>query len=175
MYSEIINNQLKEKAPESTTLLNKISENSKEMIGNMSDIVWAIKPSNDSFRNIEDRMFNFATELCNAKEIELRMSPNNELEHLKIPMEHRRDLYLIFKEAVNNAVKYSACTILSIHFDKQGNRIQMQISDNGKGFDLNQIQNGNGLGNMKRRAEMHGWELEMSSEVGKGTEVRLRI
>lgn len=175
MYSEIINNQLKEKAPESSNLLQKISENSKEMIGNMSDIVWAIKPSNDSFRNIEDRMFNFATELCNAKEIELQMAPNNELEHLKIPMEQRRDLYLVFKEAVNNAVKYAACTILSIRFEKLSNQIQMQIKDNGKGFDLNKIQTGNGLGNMKRRAEMHGWVLEIISDEGKGTEVRLRI
>ncbi len=175
MYSEIINAQLKEKAPESTNLLNKISENSKEMISNMSDIVWAIKPSNDSFKNIENRMFNFASELCNAKGIELKMEPNIELEHLKIPMEYRRDLYLIFKEAVNNTAKYSGCTRLSIQFNKQSNQLQMIISDNGKGFDTSIVQNGNGLGNMKRRAEAHGWVLEIFSKQAKGVEVRLSM
>lgn len=175
MYSEIIKNQLKNKAPESSNLLNKITENSKEMIGNMSDIVWAIKPSNDSFKNIEERMFNFATELCNAKEIELLMEPNSELENLKIPMEHRRDLYLIFKEAVNNAIKYAGCTNLIIRFDKKGNKLEMLINDNGKGFDSRSVKSGNGLGNMKRRAELHGWELAIKSAEGKGTEVSLKI
>ncbi len=174
MYSEIINSQLKEKAPESTNLLNKISENSKEMISNMSDIVWAIKPSNDTFKNIESRMFNFASELCNAKGIALKMEPNNELEHLKIPMEQRRDLYLIFKEAVNNAVKYADCSVLTIVFSKLGT-IQMHINDNGKGFDLQSKSAGNGLENMKRRAISHHWDLEIQAVVGEGTKVVLKM
>ena len=108
MYSEIVSDQVKENNPESIPLLQHMSENSKEMMENMSDIVWAIKPANDEFKNIESRIFNFATELCNAKNISLDIEQNVNLTGFKLPMEIRRDLYLIFKEALNNAVKYSA-------------------------------------------------------------------
>src|SRR5204863_1537898 len=63
MYSDIVKNQTTHSATASE-LLDKISSNSKEMIENMSDIVWMIKPGNDDFRNIENRMLNFANELC---------------------------------------------------------------------------------------------------------------
>ena len=65
-------------------------------------------------------MFNFAVELCNVKNIQLIMQKNVTLESIKIPMEQRRDLYLIFKEAVNNVIKYSNSTKLNIEFSKSG-------------------------------------------------------
>lgn len=178
MYSDIVNDQIKDKTPDATILLSKISNNSKEMIDNMSDIVWAIKPSNDVFENINNRMFNFATELCNAKGIELNMQRQPELDAIKIDMEERRDLYLIFKESVNNAVKYSEAACLIINFNKDNGGLSMNISDNGNGFDINTksfVKGGNGLENMKRRAEAHNWKLTIKSETGKGTDVDLNM
>jgi two-component system sensor histidine kinase UhpB len=154
MYSEIVSDQVKENNPESIPLLQHMSENSKEMMENMSDIVWAIKPANDEFKNIESRIFNFATELCNAKNISLVIEQNVNLTGFKLPMEIRRDLYLIFKEALNNAVKYSACSKIVITFKREGNLFEMQIIDNGIGFNLSDLNenkdikpriNGNGL------------------------------
>ncbi|MBP8916286.1 MAG: tetratricopeptide repeat protein [Chitinophagales bacterium] len=184
MYSEIVSDQVKENNPESIPLLQHMSENSKEMMENMSDIVWAIKPANDEFKNIESRIFNFATELCNAKNISLVIEQNVNLTGFKLPMEIRRDLYLIFKEALNNAVKYSACSKIEITFKRAGNIFEMQIIDNGIGFnpsdlnenkDLKPRMNGNGLKNLKLRAEKHNGELIIDSSPGKGTRVILTI
>ena len=184
MYSDIVSDQLQDNNPESKPLLKKMSDNSREMIENMSDIVWAIKPANDAFKNIEVRMFNFATELCNAKNMHLKMQRNLALESLKIPMEQRRDLYLIFKEAVNNAVKYSDCSEIKIDFNKTRNLFLMQISDDGIGFDtksviqweeLHPVRDGNGLVNMQLRAKRHKGKLDIISSVGKGTKIILTM
>ena len=144
MYSDILKHQPNQYNT-SIEWLNKISSNSKETIENMSDIVWMIKPGNDDFANIEDRMLNFANELCTPKGINFEMIKNEMLTGLKIPMEQRRDIYLIFKEAVNNAVKYSDCHFIrsEMHFDNHN--LRMQISDDGNGFNLAQADKGNGL------------------------------
>ena len=182
MYSDIVSEQIQNKNPESIPLLQKMSDNSKEMIENMSDIVWAIKPTNDNFKNIESRMFNFAVELCNAKNIRLIMQKNVTLESIKIPMEQRRDLYLIFKEAINNSVKYSTCTQIEVKFKKIGNILEMHIIDNGTGFDTNILgnadeidrgRNGNGLNNLRSRALKHKGVLQVNSSVGNGTTILL--
>ncbi len=107
MYSDIVRMKIENDNPEAGNFLSKMSESSREMIDNMSDIVWAIKPANDAFENIVDRMYNFASELCSAREITFKMPRPENLSLVKIGMLQRRDIYLIFKEAINNAVKYA--------------------------------------------------------------------
>jgi signal transduction histidine kinase len=86
-------------------------------------------------------------------------------------MEQRRDIYLIFKEAVNNAVKYSGCH--SIHFDilLRDHQLQMRISDDGNGFYATAAKNGNGLSNMKKRAATHKGTFQIRSAPHEGTEI----
>lgn len=103
------------------------------------------------------------------------MQKNVTLESIKIPMEQRRDLYLIFKEAVNNVIKYSNSTKLNIEFSKSGHFLIMIIEDNGKGFDPNQHKKGNGLENMKKRANDHHGILEINSSIGSGTKIILKM
>ena len=172
MYSEIVRNQISDKTDVNDELLKKITQNSKEMVDNMSDIVWAIKPENDHFKNIESRMFNFATEMCNLKGVELKMDKSNIDGDIKIRMEERRDFYLLFKEAVNNAIKYAQCSTLMVNFSIEQKTLVMTIADNGNGFDVNQAQQkGNGLNNMVVRARQHGGDCLISSAIGKGTVV----
>jgi signal transduction histidine kinase/ligand-binding sensor domain-containing protein len=172
MYSEIVRNQIKDKSDINDELLKKITRNSKEMVENMSDIVWAIKPENDAFKNIENRMFNFATEMCNLKGVTLNMDKARIDGDLKIKMEQRRDFYLLFKEAVNNAIKYADCTTLTVQFKVEQKQLLLSVADDGKGFDIEQIKKqGNGLQNMQYRASMHGGECKIESAPGKGTVV----
>ncbi|MEP6514310.1 MAG: ATP-binding protein, partial [Parafilimonas sp.] len=171
MYSNIVSSQVKDINPQSTILLDKISNNSKEMIENMSDIVWMIKPGNDDFSNIENRMLNFANEICVPAGIKFEFKKNISADDIKIPMELRRDTYLIFKEAVNNAVKYSDCHSINAEISLKNHQLEMHISDDGNGFDTKIASNGNGLSNMKRRAAIHGGTFEIKSSAGEGTEV----
>ena len=172
MYSDIVKQQPNHTGT-SIQLLDKISSNSKETIENMSDIVWMIKPGNDDFANIEDRMLNFANELCTPKGINFEMAKNDLLSSVKIPMELRRDIYLIFKEAINNAVKYSNCHFIraAILFDKSN--LKMTISDDGNGFDMGLVIKGNGLSNMQKRAAAHGGICGIQSKEGEGAEIEV--
>lgn len=184
MYSEMVNDQIKDINPKSVPLLNHISNNSKEMIEIMSDIVWAIKPANDAFKYIESRMFNFATEICNVKNIHLIFYRNETLDQFNLPMQQRRDLYLIFKEAINNAVKYSGCTEIAVRFQKIQSAFIMEITDNGVGFVKELVngnerktftQGGNGLTNMQMRAADHNGKFDITTSPGNGTKITLAL
>lgn len=174
MYSDIVKHQPNQTGT-SIKLLDKISSNSKETIENMSDIVWMIKPGNDDFANIEDRMLNFANELCTPAGISFEMNKNEMLHGIKIPMEQRRDIYLIFKEAINNAVKYADCHFIrsAIQIDK--NILTMSISDDGNGFDVINSKIGNGLTNMRTRAAVHKGNCDILSKEGSGTEIKVQF
>jgi len=158
--------------------LDKIGEFSRDMIGEMNDIVWAINPENDKFGKIEDRMHNFASTLLASKNIEINFQADPELKSVNLGMQQRKNLYLIFKEAVNNAAKYSNCTRIDILISRSDGHIRMQIKDNGRGFTPGENVNGsggNGLRNMYDRAtEVHA-KFELNSYPGKGTSIDLQM
>ena len=84
-------------------------------------------------------------------------------------MEKRRDLYLVFKEALNNILKHSLASAVNIELHVQNDNVVMHIADNGKGFDVNQPVNRNGLKNIKRRMEKWKGKVIIESAVTKGT------
>ncbi|SIT02501.1 ligand-binding sensor domain-containing protein [Belliella pelovolcani] len=155
--------------------ISKISDNSQRMLEAMDDIVWSIKPQNDSMEKVISRMREFAFNGMDAKEIDVRFEIEESVYQIKLPMDYRRDLFLIFKEAVNNLIKYSDCRRAFIHFYVQKNVLIMKIRDYGKGFDLQNDDSGNGLNNMQKRAETMGGKLQIKSKIGEGTEVVLEI
>jgi signal transduction histidine kinase len=155
--------------------LNKISDNSQRMMEAMDDIVWSIKPSNDSMQKIVARMREFATNVCEAKDIELSFKTSDLVNDVKLNMEARRDFFLIFKEAVNNAAKYAKCANISIELSVIGKKLYLTIIDNGVGFDTATTDNGNGLGNMKKRTDSLNGTLLINSSINKGTHIELQI
>lgn len=90
-------------------------------------------------------------------------------------MEARRDLFLIFKEAVNNTAKYSQCTHVLIHITYVRKRLMLKIKDNGIGFDIETADSGNGLSNMRKRAAMLNARFKMYSDKEQGTQIVLNI
>ena len=157
------------------TYIGKISDNSQRMMEAMDDIVWSIKPSNDSMQRVTARMREFATSVLEAKDIALHFEVAEEVFDVKLNMEARRDFFLIFKEALNNAAKYSKATEVRVNVGLQNKQLSVIIKDNGQGFDVAKADNGNGLGNMHKRADgVHG-KLRIRSEEGKGTEVKLTV
>jgi signal transduction histidine kinase/ligand-binding sensor domain-containing protein len=155
--------------------------NSMERIGNiarelsaaMSDVVWSVNPQHDSMAALQRRLRTFATEICEAKGVELSFEVSEAMPHAKLHPEIRRNLLLIAKEALHNAVKYSGSSSLSVKFSVNGKNIFVEIVDAGKGFEVAQAKNGNGLSNMRTRAEKLGGKLEIDSESGKGTRIKV--
>lgn len=158
-----------------TEYLGKISDNSQRMMDAMDDIVWSIKPSNDSIQKIAARMREFATNVLEAKEIELDFRVDEAVFDVKLNMEARRDFFLVFKEAVNNAAKYSKASMVIIQLGLHNNRLVLVVEDDGIGFDPDVADNGNGLCNMQKRADaMHG-RLQVLSKPGGGAQVTLNV
>lgn len=155
--------------------ISKISDNCQRMMEAMDDIVWSIKPQNDSMDKIIARMREFATNAMEAKDINFRFEIDEDIYKVKLPMDSRRDLFLVFKESVNNLVKYSRCEKAIVHFSLRKGKLHMRVKDYGQGFELNGADSGNGLNNMKRRAQNMGGELTIISELGEGTEVVLDV
>ncbi len=155
--------------------ISKITDNSQQMMEAMDDIVWSIKPDNDNMQRIVARMREYAASILEPKEIGIEFSIDENIYDLKLDMETRRDVFLIFKEAVNNSAKYSHCSEIKIRINFENKKLTINISDNGKGFDVQKADSGNGLGNMYKRAEaLHG-TISINSEEGKGTHISLIV
>ncbi len=155
--------------------ISKISDNSQRMMEAMDDIVWSIKPSNDSMQKITARMREFATNVLEAKEIELSFVADEDVYNLKLNMEARRDLFLVFKEAVNNAAKYSKASKVAVTIAILNKQVQLIIKDDGIGFDVSKADNGNGLSNMHKRTDAMNGKIIIQSAQGKGTEVIITV
>ncbi|HEV8507088.1 MAG TPA: two-component regulator propeller domain-containing protein [Chitinophagaceae bacterium] len=155
--------------------LNMIGENARKIIDSMSDIVWMINPKNDSFDKIVFRMRSLAHDVLKTKKIEYLFKYDETLNEISLPMGSRRNIYLIFKEALNNMIKYSRATRASVKILHENKNLILVISDNGIGFDRSVSHNGNGLINMVRRAEEIGGKINIKSEQGAGTNIELNL
>jgi signal transduction histidine kinase/tetratricopeptide (TPR) repeat protein len=171
IFAEIAKKQSKEIIP----ALQTISESSRKMLDAMADIVWTINPENDQFDKILMRMRSFAYELLGAKKIDFVFKAEGDMEKIKLSMEARKNLFLIFKEATNNMVKYAEASKASYFIKNEQEYLVMMIRDNGKGFDMNKPSQGNGLKNMKKRAEEVGGILSIDSLPGSGTSIQFKI
>jgi two-component sensor histidine kinase/sugar lactone lactonase YvrE len=155
--------------------LKLIAGNSRELVDSMSDIVWAINPKRDRVRDLSQRMRRFASDMFTARNIELQFHGPNERQDLRVGTEVRRQVFLIFKESVNNAVRHSGCTRAEVDLRIEGNTLTLRVSDNGKGFRENGESNGHGLTSMRDRAMELGGSLEITSVNSDGTTVLLRV
>lgn len=183
VYSQVARiQQEKGNQSELKDVLDKISVTSTDMISEMNDIVWAINPSNDIMEKIIQRMESFARPLLQAKNISLTLSYEPSVMHLNLPMEKRKNFYLIFKEAVNNVLKYSDCRNMAVRISIHQQDLVLEVKDDGRGFDIEQMKqragkslSGNGLNNMCRRAKEMKGMCNIQSEPGKGTTVTLHF
>ncbi|MEP7317670.1 MAG: two-component regulator propeller domain-containing protein, partial [Panacibacter sp.] len=156
-------------------IFSRIGDTSKRMIDLMDDIIWSVNPDNDRFSNMLIRMREYAAEMLEAKDIDFTFKVAEDIEELKIPMQMRKDYFLIFKEAINNLAKYSQCTQAAIRIYHTNRNIVTTIDDNGIGFDPQAINSRNGLKNMQQRAASIKGTFEIDTQPGQGTRITLTI
>ena len=171
ILSEVISQRLNSVSDDVKKSLNMISDNSRNLIDNMSDIVWLVNPRRDSLYDLILRLRDTYSELSSYTSISFRSENLKSLEKVSLSLEHRQHLYLIFKEGINNCITHSECSEISLDAFVKGKKLEMILKDNGAGFDQSEISNGNGLDNMKRRAENMGGKLEIVSSKGQGTTI----
>src|SRR6266404_2046700 len=154
--------------------LSVIAKVSQRSVDAMTDIVWAVNPQKDHLRDLLQRMRRFASDAFSARNIELAFEAPNAEQNLRIGAETRRQVFLIFKESVNNAARHSGCDRARINVAVTNGTLAFSVSDNGKGFDAGRVVVGEGLLSMRQRAKKIGSELIVTSITGTGTTVLLK-
>ncbi|OSZ73574.1 hypothetical protein CAP36_16275 [Chitinophagaceae bacterium IBVUCB2] len=141
----------------------------------LDDIIWSVNTKNDTLQETAARMRRYAAELFDACNIryELKMDPH--IAEKKIMMEQRRDLFLIFKESVNNIQKHAAASSVSISLFIEKDNLKLLISDDGKGFDPTQLTHRNGISNIKNRVSRWKGTITIQSGNGQGTTIDVRL
>ena len=92
-----------------------------------------------------------------------------------LDMDMKRQLIMIFKEAMNNALKHSYCTTVVLKIKTYQKQMQIALSDDGKGFLLTSEKFGYGIGSMYNRSKKIGGQLEINSKIGQGTEILFKL
>jgi signal transduction histidine kinase len=160
-------------APEVTDRrLASIATVARESMTAMSDIVWAIRPEADDLDELTRRMREYAEEVFAADDVELRFHVPQGATHHRLGAGVRRDLYLLFKEATNNAARHSGCTTFVVEVLVRRGRLQLLVADDGAGFEPAEATEGNGLSSMRARAVRLGADLCVTSRNGAGTVLR---
>ena len=139
----------------------------------LDDIVWSINTRNDSVDEITARMRRYAAEIFDGTSILYTINTDENLLAEKLPMEKRRDLFLLYKEAVNNIHKHAMATEVTINVKSKNNNLLMQIIDNGKGFNVQQSTHRNGLKNMQQRMQKWRGVFTVQSTPGNGTVLKI--
>ena len=175
MYSHLTREQISAaKTDEVEKSLNNIQQSAVEMVEKLSDIVWLVNPEKDSLKKLIERLEQYAEDMAMIKGMEVKISISPKLANINLPVESRRNIYMFCKEAINNAVKYSHANVIELNMKETENRkIEISVTDDGKGFDKTKLQNGNGLVNMRQRAEDTGGEYSLQTFPGRGTKISL--
>ncbi len=158
----------------SKEFLTRISEEVNTSSQSLDDIVWSINSQNDNFEQIAARMRRYAAELFESANIQYRLEFDENLSNKKLKMEQRRDLYLIFKESLNNIYKHAFASVVEIQLLTQQNSFMLRISDNGKGFNTGLPTSRNGIKNILARAKKWKGNADIDSSA-KGTVITVRM
>lgn len=155
----------------------KISQSADQTVRALEEIVWAVRPASDTLQGLVDYIAHFASELFEGQTTRCRLDLPRTVPGLPLQPDIRHNIFLIVKEALNNALKHSAAREVHLLVKISTNTLEICIDDNGEGFVLNngEISERRGLGNMRQRAEMLGGTLSIESASRKGTTVRLTV
>jgi ligand-binding sensor domain-containing protein/two-component sensor histidine kinase len=157
---------------EQQNYLRNISAMSRELVTSMSDIVWSIDARNDTVESLLDKMRSFGASTLSAKDIDFTLAVTGLDPKKRLPVDVRENIYLIYKEAINNIAKHSGATRVEVKLDNGSSGMKMSVSDNGRGWGGTARPSGHGTKNMAMRAERLGGSVEIRKE--NGTHILLR-
>lgn len=175
IYSSVAEKMMESDPKKAKEVMQQINENTRQVMDNMSDIVWALNNDSSEEKSFTSRVKNFGYELLAARQISCEYLINEkDMVRISSP-EARKNLLMIIKEALNNISKYSGAGKVEIRLGIVGQALELFISDDGKGFDRAIVKAGNGLSNIQKRAMHLQGTCTIESRVGEGTKVVCRF
>ncbi len=176
MYSHLAQKQAETGEKENTNKsLSIIQVASGDMINRLKDMVWTIQPGHDTLKELLEKIQEYAVFMAGSKHMEVDVTIPEVANTFKIITECRHHIFMIAKEIINNAVKYSGGSRLSVVSEVKHNDFFLTIKDNGSGFNQVETKKGNGILNIKKRAEEISATLELNTNLDHGTEWRLMV
>jgi len=154
--------------------LKQLGDQSRKIVSSLDDIVWSIDARNDTAGDLTDRMQDYVNHIFRSGQPEVRYSFDKLNMDEKLPVHIKENIYLIFKEAVNNISKHSNATEVDIEFAMKGRDYQLLVKDNGSATN-GLKKSGQGLRNIKLRARRINADLELSKNGGYTVKVEGKI
>lgn len=151
-----------------------VKQGAQDAINGVRDIIWVLDDKKDQLSDTFTRVAQFAEPLCQVSRIHYKAILEDETLSYKLGKEEKRNLYMIIKETINNSLKYAGCSQILLHASRSDKKLRIEISDNGKGFDVATTSNGYGLRNIRNRAKTVGYTADISSTPGAGTRIVLQ-
>ncbi len=170
VYSEILQSDT-----QNPVIIELIKNNAIDMIDKLEIIAWATNPQHDTFKSFKGLISQHASSICYAKHISLSIKSHDINDTAVMQGDIRQNLFLIFKEALNNIIKHAEASQCKVSLSIVNQRLCFVISDNGKGFIQHDTVTGNGIKNMYKRAEEIKAAMLMQSEAGKGTTLTVNL
>jgi len=166
--------------------LDRIFGTARELTRAMDEIVWAVNPHHDTLESLANYLSRFAYDFLSVAEIRCRLDLPLQLPAVPVTTEVRHNLFLAFKEALNNVVKHAAASEVQVALKLEGHQLMLTVADNGPSFAINdpaaqppanpdRILHGQGLLNMKRRLAEIGGVCEIQGVAGQGTTVTFSV
>lgn len=174
IFSEVLQQRVDKTDERVLEPLEFIASSSRELVDAMSDIVWAINPQKDFLSELSGKMHRFAADVFTVRNIEFTYAATP-ADNIALGANLRREVFLIFKESVNNIVKHAASARVEIELIIENSEIYLSLHDDGVGFQTGKMSDGHGLVSMKQRARGLGGKLEIISGRTSGTTIRLTV
>lgn len=171
IYAGMARQQLEDKG-----LLHPIIDNVNQVIQRLDELVWSIRPTQDTLGTLIERFSTFATPTARSLGVDLVMEGATGNEGVLLEPDTRHHLYMMMKELVNNAIRHSGCRSVRVAVLREGDTLMVMVQDDGHGFDAGKARrNRNGLRNLQMRAEEMRARFDVQSKVGSGTIARIRV
>ncbi|MBL8290409.1 MAG: hypothetical protein JNN08_01160, partial [Bryobacterales bacterium] len=174
LMSEAARVRLSSSPADSARLLEQIAATGRESLDTIGDIVWAIDPRRDLALDLAQRIREFAGSSLEGSSITWELSVAGDTSHLPIGPQIRRQAYLIFKEAIRNAIRHSSCSHLRLVLTFYPSTLTGEIADNGHGIPPDSSP-GNGLSNMQSRVESLQGAWQLISSPSQGTTIHFSL
>ncbi|PAP75475.1 sensor histidine kinase [Rubrivirga marina] len=158
--------------PDERDRLARLGDTTRAVVGDLRDTVWLVDAGHDDLSSVADRMEQFARHTLEGGRGAVERGP---VPKAPLGMEARRDLYLLFTEALHNAVRHAEAGHVAVRIGCDDGAFRVEVRDDGCGFDPSEASAGRGMSTMRRRADALGATLGIESAAGEGTVVHLRL
>jgi len=183
LLTNIVSTKMKDEDPETQKMIQQINHASESLYKGAKDIIWTLQPQSDYLSELLVRIRTNTEDMIAYADIELNFHQEftdktislHQFDNIKLENEYSRNIIMIFKETVNNCVKHADATQININVKVGREQCTIQLTDNGKGINGADKPDGNGLKNMKRRADRINALFTIEENKGKGTQINLQF